>query len=1399
MYNGEVMNNSNISILNIIDNGTRLLNSNIPVIYNHVLDNNITYGNNSFFFSTSNLTIYNKFNTYVELPARICDFGASNTSISLWFRATSNYLDTIAYPSTAFTMNETKMNTSISSNINSVISSSVNAVFNISSFTNTYISGLNNYYQVGDGTNANRTGFVASWSTQTSIRGVQNPHVYRVFIPMDSSMGNIYLMDNGSLYYIGRNDLRLFDFNTTVVYPTMIRQFWDIDDSIVDVVMGNNTIYFLTTKGIIYGSGRNQYNNLYESGSTNSGPVVIHPIKIDSLWWNNLPVSCIATYGDCLLISTGVSVIVKGFMNSTTYSTWTVISLLPNIIKMFTPLTNRIYYVDIDNNYYYNGALFQLPNNQKVISFACATSTAVVLTDLGNVYTSSTNVFSTLVNATWGTDRIVKVSVGYYSSDIYYVYLSQSGRVYGSGSSTWGQLNTNTTVTNPTLIPLINTTNVAQVYDVYATNFGNLIALSYPSEMYNEFDGYQGEFIKYDNTIQTCITSFSLSVFTPYQVTLNRYLINFKLFGTNAADAMTNKFVSWKYITEINSQISYSASKQALRFNFANQNKYRFYTLLIYGNYNISIVDIFFYTVHNYYMTILSTNIDDDNGFTLGIEDKSLRLISKNNGLMKTFTYNKLDIYLFNHVVMNIDNTSNLLNLYINGIQLDTFIGINIPSGNYLYTYIGRQYCIDPVSGLYNYFTGNIFDFRIYNYLLSLSDIITLYRGNKINSILENNNYALISSDKYYLISTSSYLLNIMHTFGVLLTFMFKTTNMIFTPLVYIGRLDRIGFEICIINGSLYIIMGNYIVTSKKIIENGIWYRLELLTNILNNILNIHLYINDEKQGITCNKSDYLLTQTVMYDNSLFPMSDIKTYVGGYTTINYKNINDYTNDLLLTNTYYNTINNLSTINTTSALQALISSSNNIFRVTSNLGSLLQNTINTTATYMVNEFNGNVFLNEGYYNFAISTTQDIIGTEYMLGFDNIMINVAQYFGGSNIASSLNKPLYLNGYYKFYSRTLRTYSSNISESSNINIIYYVSDNPIDYYTITNPMYVYANVSNLNMYNSNINVTQCFINKNLMIDSNFYIHMTSNMSPDIYIQELKIYNNADNITSSIIQGLVDNAYYFNIKYTPYSETIDVNRWCKSDNYYMYNNGLMNRNIYYDEGTVGIGTTGSTVGLDIFTTTSGMNSIRTNNAMWISNNIATSSDKRIKKDIRDIDDYNALDTLIKLEPKMYNYIDVNMQKKDVYGFIAQQVAEVLPVAVTKESEFIPNIYAHCYVFDNMLVFVDEEYNVYDKIVIGDVIRIDLESGSRMQSVVMSIINRNTIYIDKDLGLNVKKCIVYGKLVYDFNVLNKNCIYTLNVCATQDLSRMIERQHVFIDMRDELIAELEQRVNRLL
>ena len=61
--------------------------------------------------------------------------------------------------------------------------------------------------------------------------------------------------------------------------------------------------------------------------------------------------------------------------------------------------------------------------------------------------------------------------------------------------------------------------------------------------------------------------------------------------------------------------------------------------------------------------------------------------------------------------------------------------------------------------------------------------------------------------------------------------------------------------------------------------------------------------------------------------------------------------------------------------------------------------------------------------------------------------------------------------------------------------------------------------------------------------------------------------------------------------------------------------------------------------------------------------------SDRRIKKDIREIDDDSALEKFRLLKPSKYKYIEPAISgrtDKEVYGFIAQEVAEVLPEGVS-------------------------------------------------------------------------------------------------------------------------------------
>ena len=56
----------------------------------------------------------------------------------------------------------------------------------------------------------------------------------------------------------------------------------------------------------------------------------------------------------------------------------------------------------------------------------------------------------------------------------------------------------------------------------------------------------------------------------------------------------------------------------------------------------------------------------------------------------------------------------------------------------------------------------------------------------------------------------------------------------------------------------------------------------------------------------------------------------------------------------------------------------------------------------------------------------------------------------------------------------------------------------------------------------------------------------------------------------------------------------------------------------------------------------------------------------------------------------------------------------------------------------------------------------------------------------------------IHGTEIDDFHTLDKNYIFTLNVCATQELHRRMEAQNVIIKSQDERIKELEIKVEKL-
>jgi hypothetical protein len=181
--------------------------------------------------------------------------------------------------------------------------------------------------------------------------------------------------------------------------------------------------------------------------------------------------------------------------------------------------------------------------------------------------------------------------------------------------------------------------------------------------------------------------------------------------------------------------------------------------------------------------------------------------------------------------------------------------------------------------------------------------------------------------------------------------------------------------------------------------------------------------------------------------------------------------------------------------------------------------------------------------------------------------------------------------------------------------------------------------------------------------------------------------------------------------------------------------------------------------------------------------------SDRRIKRDIEEINDETALNMILQVQPTTYYYRDEARNKGNgkVYGFIAQQIKEVIPDAVHTTKEIIANIYKTCLIYNKREIYhsipqdvaIDTEVHILNK-----------EGGEKGKRYKIKEIYDDYFVIDEDIEGD--ECFVFGFMVDDLNALDKSYIFTLNVCATQELHRRMEAQ-------DKRIKELETKLEKLI
>jgi len=209
--------------------------------------------------------------------------------------------------------------------------------------------------------------------------------------------------------------------------------------------------------------------------------------------------------------------------------------------------------------------------------------------------------------------------------------------------------------------------------------------------------------------------------------------------------------------------------------------------------------------------------------------------------------------------------------------------------------------------------------------------------------------------------------------------------------------------------------------------------------------------------------------------------------------------------------------------------------------------------------------------------------------------------------------------------------------------------------------------------------------------------------------------------------------------------------------------------------------------------------------------NQLHTASDRRIKKNIVDINDDTALQKLRLLKPKAYNYINEYQRGSEtVFGFIAQEVGEVFPESINVIKEHVPNIYQIGEVlqdssgvfniiqfsnFNTNDILRDASGNIYTNLEIVE------KSNTSCEVEINSIIDDSKIQVNIDLSdkcliSNDNKNLIFvnGQRVDDFNNLNKSAIWTVATAALQEVDRQLQAEKAKTATLEAEIATLKSK-----
>jgi hypothetical protein len=208
----------------------------------------------------------------------------------------------------------------------------------------------------------------------------------------------------------------------------------------------------------------------------------------------------------------------------------------------------------------------------------------------------------------------------------------------------------------------------------------------------------------------------------------------------------------------------------------------------------------------------------------------------------------------------------------------------------------------------------------------------------------------------------------------------------------------------------------------------------------------------------------------------------------------------------------------------------------------------------------------------------------------------------------------------------------------------------------------------------------------------------------------------------------------------------------------------------------------------------------------------VILTSDQRIKTNVEIIEDGEALIKLRQIEPKKYNYLDpLRVTENKVYGFMAQEVGQIIPEAIELKQNYIPNILKDGIITQDILTFNEDVLlDISDNILIKKNNLLDIygefmitekidNQNYRLNKSINQIESNNNIDTSNNVVDVSENIFVYGTKVNDFHYLKKDYLYTLNFAATQELDRQINTLNTTINNQNDEINLLKTQITDLL